>query len=186
MSLKQLLSSVKYYSVIEILLSYLSYQDLQNLLLVCKDWRQYFTKNSKSLQEKIFQEKLETGATKIIFQKLTNSSDILWYSTNTTGWLMSSFCLKRQYISYKTIPRQLKKFYLLERAFLVFGDRYKIAIDNITYHFCPKKNIIQVNHDKICTCCLDSTSSADPVHLEISYTDEDYEIKTIVCLVCLS
>ena len=182
MSFTRLLHNSDYFPLIEILLSYLSYRDIQKLLLVCKKWRQYFAKNSKTLKTRIFQEKLETSVTKIIFQELSNSTDILWYSSNITGWLLSSFTLKREYISFENIPKKLKKFYLLERAFIAYSNQYKIAIDNTTYSFCPKKSIIQIDHNKVCTCC--TSSPADPLHLEISYSDKGYEITTISCLVC--
>ena len=181
MSFTTLLHNSDNFAILEILLTYLSYGDIQKLLLVCKDWRDYL-KNSKTLKKRIFQEKLETSVTTLIFQELGSSTDILWYCSNITGWLLSTFTLNREYIPFENIPKKLKKFYLLERSFIAYKNLYKIAIDNVTYTFCPKQFIIQIDHKKACTCCL--SSLADPWHLSISYSDTDFQITPFLCPFC--
>ena len=176
----------KNFSITKHLLSFLSYKDYMSLILACKTWRNYFQKNFKLLEAKIFKEQYHSNITQLIFQEVRNSPDILWYATNIFGWIMSAFSIIQNYIiSYNQIPKDLKKYYLLERAFIAFGDSYKISIDNITYFCCPNTKLIQINHKKTCKCCLEDTqTTSDPFHLIISYDEQSFNVETFLCIVC--
>ena len=184
MSFKELYCNSKNSTIIIHLLSFLSYEDLQQLLIVCKDIRHFFQKNPIYLEKKIFEEKLNTQITRLLFTEEINNKCILWYSSNITGWIMSTFSFNFNYLNLDNIPETLKKYYILEKYFLKYGNTFKICVDNITYFFCPKTQTIQLNHLKICQCCIEYKSTGDPWHLLIYYDNNKIRSEFIWCFLC--